>query len=168
VRGLLQESHQNRDTRENTISAERESSNLCPCFYTTKVIKKIMKTTKEKEIRAIRDLIEMDGYFAERFKGDQEKMIENIQKDFPIELGTNFNASAECQQAINDKLMEEHANEIADLVDTLLCVHEKTGNERLYEHAIEKLGMRNVIARKHILGLKITSVEIGFLLHNKN
>lgn len=45
-------------------------------------------TTKEKEINALKVLIGMDGYFAEYFKNDLEKMCENIKNDFPIEVGT--------------------------------------------------------------------------------
>ena len=50
------------------------------------------------------------------------------------------------------------------MCDTMLCVHEQTGNERLYERAVEKLGQKNVIARKHTMGLRITCNEIDFLL----
>jgi hypothetical protein len=53
-----------------------------------------------------------------------------------------------------------------DLIDTFLCAHEETGNQRLYERAVEKIGQKNVIARKRILGLKITGDEIDFLINN--
>ncbi|MDR1883019.1 MAG: hypothetical protein LBR26_09615 [Prevotella sp.] len=125
-----------------------------------------MKATKEQEIKALNALCEMDGYFADYFKGDIKKMVENIKHDFPIEVGTTFNeGKAVLQEAIGD-LVRQRTDEIIDLVDTFLCVHEETGNERLYERAVEKLGMKNVIIRKRDLGLTITSAEIDFLLKN--
>ncbi|MDR1881775.1 MAG: hypothetical protein LBR26_03215 [Prevotella sp.] len=120
--------------------------------------------TKEKEINALKALVKMDGYFAEYFKGDLETMINNINNDFPIEMGIKCTNTIEYFQKRGDDLAVKHANEIIDLVDTLLCVHEETGDERLYERAVEKLGMKNVIARKRIFGLTITNAEIDFLL----
>lgn len=121
-------------------------------------------TTKEKEIKALKALIEMDGYFAEYFKGDLEKMCENIKNDFPIEMGTRINNTVEYMQQRNDETVKKHTLEILDLCDTLLVVHAETGNERLYERAVEKLGQKNVIARKRIIGLDVTGQEIDFLL----
>jgi|GEM_PF-631015 len=123
-------------------------------------------TTKEKEINALKALVKMDGYFAEYFKGDLEVMIKNINNDFPIEMGIKSTNTIEYFQKRNDEMVEKHVLEILDLCDTLLCIHEETGNERLYERAIEKLGRKNVIARKRILGLAVTSDEIDFLLKN--
>ena len=120
--------------------------------------------TKEKEINALKALVEMDGYFAEYFKGDIDTMIMNIKNDHPIDLGMKFNDTIEYFQKRNDETVEKHALEILDLCDTLLCVCEETGNERLYERAVEKLGRKNVIARKRIIGLNITNSEIDFLL----
>lgn len=122
--------------------------------------------TKEKEINAIKTLIGMDGYFAEYFKGDLDIMLENIKNDHPIELGMKFNDTIEYLQQRNDETVKKHTIEILDLCDTLLCVHEETGNERLYERAVEKIGQKNVIARKRILGLNITNPEIDFLITN--
>jgi hypothetical protein len=122
--------------------------------------------TKEQEISAIRALVGMDGYFAEFFGGDLEKMCENIRNDFPIELNTKINGAAEYLQQRNDETVKKHALEILDLVDTFLCVYDETGDKRLYERAVEKIGMRNVIARKRALGLRVTGDEVDFLLNN--
>ncbi|MDR1155835.1 MAG: hypothetical protein LBL04_14105 [Bacteroidales bacterium] len=46
--------------------------------------------TKEKEIAAIKALIDMGGYFAECFESDFEKMAENILNDYAIEMGTRL------------------------------------------------------------------------------
>jgi predicted deacetylase len=128
--------------------------------------KKITNYDKGQEMKAIRHLVEMDGYFAEYFKCDLEKMIENIKNDYPIEMDTKIANTIEYFQKRGDDLVIKHTNEIIDLVDTLLCVHEETGNARLYERAVEKIGRVNVIKRKHVIGLKITCNEIDFLLKN--
>lgn len=55
-------------------------------------------TGKEQEIKALTKLVEMNGYFAEYFKKDLDVMVDNIKKDFPIELGANFNLTREQQE----------------------------------------------------------------------
>jgi hypothetical protein len=112
----------------------------------------------------MKELVEMGGYFAEYFGGDLEKMCENIKNDFPIELGTYFNGKVDYFQQRNEETVKNHALEILDLCDTLLCVHADTNCERLYECAVEKIGRKNGIARKNVLGLPITKSEIDYLL----
>jgi hypothetical protein len=46
-------------------------------------------TSKQEEIAALRALVAMDGYFAETFKDDIEKMCQNIINDFAILAGTH-------------------------------------------------------------------------------
>ena len=121
-------------------------------------------TSQEKEIKALSELIEMNGYFAEYFKRDAETMIENIRNDFPIEMCTSFHTPEEEYQQSKRELVKAHRNEIIDLCDTLLCVNAETGNERLYERAVEKLGLNFVIARKRQLGLELTCSEIDYLI----
>jgi hypothetical protein len=64
-------------------------------------------TTKEKEIDALKALIEMDGYFAEYFKDDFEQMSENIRNDFPIEINTKINGTVEYLQQRNDETVKK-------------------------------------------------------------
>ncbi|MDR0618309.1 MAG: hypothetical protein LBG17_00225 [Bacteroidales bacterium] len=116
-----------------------------------------MKTkTKEEEIAAIKSLIEMDGYFAECFRGDFEKMAENIRKDFPIEMGTHLDTHSE--------LIKKHNKEIEDLCGGLLCLYEKLGDIRIYECVVSQLGRKGAITLKRALRLKITDSEIDFLI----
>jgi hypothetical protein len=124
--------------------------------------------SKEKEIAAIKSLIAMDGYFGEFFKKDFDKMVENIKNDHPIELHTKFNAMYEDLLVTHNNTIAKHKNEIIDLCDTLLCVHEETGNERLYERAVEKLGQNFVIARKRVMGLELSNKEIDYLIAQLN
>jgi len=124
--------------------------------------------TKEKEIAAIKSLVEMDGYFAEYFKRDLDKMVENIRNDHPIELCTQFNAMYEDLQMRHNETIVKHKDEIIDLCDTLLCIHDETGNVRLYERAVEKLGQNFVIVRKRVLGLNLSNKEIDYLIVQLN
>lgn len=121
-------------------------------------------TGKEQEIKALTKLVEMNGYFAEYFKKDLDVMVDNIKKDFPIELGANFNLTREQQEQRERELKKDFYKEIIDLCDTLLCVNAETGNERAYERAVQKLGRRSVISRKRQLGLDITGEEIDYLI----
>ncbi len=113
-------------------------------------------TGKEQEIKALTKLVEMNGCFAEYFKKDLDVMVDNIKKDFPIELGANFNLTRKQQEQRERKLKKDFYKEIIDLFDTLFCVNAETGNERAYERAVQKLGRRSVISRKRQLGLDIT------------
>lgn len=121
-------------------------------------------TGKEQEIKALTKLVEMNGYFADYFKKDLDVMVDNIKKDFPIELGANFNLTREQQEQRERELKKDFYKEIIDLCDTLLCVNAETGNERAYERAVQKLGRRSVISRKRQLGLDITGEEIDYLI----
>lgn len=121
-------------------------------------------TPKEKEIKTLTALVEMDGYFAEFFKIDLETMVTNIRNDFPIELCTKFHLSEDQRQQSERELKSRHRNEIIDLCDTLLCVHAATGHERLYEKAVEKMGINFIIARKRQIGLDLTNAEIDYLI----
>lgn len=121
-------------------------------------------TSKEKEIKALTELVEMDGYFSEYFKNDLETMIGNIRNDFPIELDAKFHITEEQRQQSERESKTAHRNEIIDLCDTLLCINSETGNERAYDRAVEKLGLNFVIARKRQIGLELTSKEIDYLI----
>jgi hypothetical protein len=127
-------------------------------------INKSIMVTKEKEIAAIKSLVAMNGYFAEYFKDDVDKMVENIKNDHPIDFCTQFNAKYEDLQSLHNDTVTKHRDEIIDLCDTLLCVHEETGHARLYGQAVEKLGQNPVIARKHSMGLTLSNSEIDFLM----
>lgn len=121
-------------------------------------------TTKKQEIKALTELVEMNGYFAEYFRADLETMIRNIQNDFPIQLDAKFNVTEEQRQQSERELRKKHRDEVVDLSDTLLRVNAETGNEQAYERAVEKLGIDFVIVRKRQIGLELTSKEIDYLV----
>jgi hypothetical protein len=106
----------------------------------------------------------MDGYFAECFGGDLEKMSENIHNDFPIELDTRIMNHFEHRKQLCENKVTEYKHRIAEICDTMLCVYGETGNRQLYERAIQELGRKNVITKKRILGIKITDEEIDYML----
>jgi hypothetical protein len=127
--------------------------------------KKDMKTaTREQEIKALKALVELNGYLADHFGKDLEKMIGNIRNDFPIETGTKFNDRAE---ALEERIRDDAQScreIIAEMCGTMLVSHEKTGDALLYDQACEKLGMKELIALKRSLGLHVTESEIDYLL----
>lgn len=120
--------------------------------------------TKAQEIKAIEALIEMDGYFAGFFKKDLGQMIENIKNDFPIELDTCFNSAADNEVQKNKELKRQHKEKVYDLCSTLLCAYAETGNERLYEKALQELGINNLIKLKKTIGLKLSDKETDYLI----
>lgn len=121
-------------------------------------------SAKEQEIKAIQALIEMNGYFAEFFKKDSDQMIENIKSDFPIEYDTHFHHGVDEEKQKNKELKKQHEDKVDDLCGTLLCAYEETKNERLYEKALEELGIDNLIKLKRCMGLSLTSKEIDYLV----
>ncbi len=64
---------------------------------------------KETEIKHLRELQHGDTYFAMFFGDDIDKMVQNIQNDFPIELGCKFAAKADALKSSLDKLKESKA-----------------------------------------------------------
>ena len=123
---------------------------------------------KEKEIKIIKDLCEMDGYFAEHFKEDLNKMIENIKNDHPIDLGTKATCIMWDLEKKLEKTIKDHTCEILALCTTMLLAHIESGNERLYVTVVEKIGLKETIALKRALGLNVTNDEIDYLLKQIN
>jgi hypothetical protein len=121
--------------------------------------------TKAEEIKALRALVKMDGYFAEYFKPSLEKMCENIKKDYPIELDTEFNRKAEDLQVEIEKLKGEQENDTIEVCCVLLRAHQLGGNEELYNYAVGKMGRKRVISYRHNLGLYLSKEEIDFLIN---
>jgi hypothetical protein len=125
-------------------------------------------TTKEEEISALRALVSMDGYFAETFGGDVEKMIENIRNDFPIEMDTKITNRADQIKERYEALILRLKEDIMDLCDILLCQHDETDLPELYMCVVEKVGQTKAIIRKRALKLKITDNDVDYLLKEIN
>jgi hypothetical protein len=63
-----------------------------------------MKTTEanEKEISALKNLFEMDGYFNDEFKGMMKQMEDNILNDYPLLCGTKFDCIDKKNEAVDE------------------------------------------------------------------
>lgn len=95
-----------------------------------------MKKDKATEKAALKALFGMNGYFADTFSlNDMNTMLNNIDSDYPLLMGTEFNKKNEeveielnsmkmsysCEANKNYKL----ANEFADLADVSAKAHGK-------------------------------------------
>lgn len=123
-----------------------------------------MGTTKEKEIETLKELVAMDGYFADYFGKDIDQMIRNINNDFPIEIGTEFNSATENKELENKELRKQHRIKISDICKKILCAYAETKCECLYELANQELGLSRVIKLKRVLGLDLSRGEIDYLI----
>jgi tellurite resistance protein len=127
-----------------------------------------MKTTKEQEIQALKALVAMNGYFADFFKGDLDRMVDNIAKDFPIELETGFNHAAECMREQLESAKRAHNAEMLEMADAMLTAPAhgtlEQAEKALYACVASKLGALATIRRKRAHGLKVSTEEVGSLL----
>lgn len=119
--------------------------------------------SKEKEINLLRELVKLDGYFAEFFGKDLDQMIQNIQHDYPIELDTNFNKAAELQELKGREQAVQHKQKCYSLFDTMLVVADETGNRRLKERVIEEIGLSEVVKQKRLIGLEWDAEDKDYL-----
>lgn len=110
---------------------------------------------KAKEIKLLTQLVELGGYFADKFQADLEQMVQNIKNDYPIEFDTNFNAATANLESEIKNLQKSHKEKVYSLCETLLCVQEN-GNEdnRLKERAVQEIGLHEVVKLKRVIGLE--------------
>ena len=122
-----------------------------------------MSYTKEKEIAALKALVEMGGYFADALSEDFEKMKENILNDYPIFCGTNVDKSTETNDAIRG-LKVKHSNETQEIVDGLIRLSESISDYRIPELACNIRGRVFVIERKQAMGIAASKGDVSFLI----
>jgi hypothetical protein len=120
--------------------------------------------TKQDEIKALRALVKMGGYFADAFGDDIELIVDNINKDFAFEASTRLDVTISELRERERELQFEHANEISDICGDLLCIYAKTGANRLYDIAVDKLGQRGVILKKRAMGIALSEKEIEWMI----
>lgn len=142
------------------------------------------ETEVKKEIRLIEELIEMDGYFADSFKGEKEVIISNIKNDYPLLCSTRWD-KAECEwNRLNAKMslieaankayegqLKERCNEIddlhqqkSDMADFLIEQAEKWSASDLRVTAIEMVGKKEYLRRKIEKGFNLWEVDKGMLM----
>jgi hypothetical protein len=122
--------------------------------------------SKQDEIKAIKALVEMDGYFADAFGEDLETIIDNINKDYAFEASTKLDCTITKLKENERELKQIHANEIAGICDDLLYIYTKTGDEQLYDIVLDRLGQKGMILRKRAMGIALSEKEIDYMISN--
>lgn len=128
--------------------------------------------TKKEEIELLTALLDGNGYFAEKFGKDIPVMIENINRDFPIETGTSIIADEVNHIMEKNQLIQKHENEIRqlqkeheaklqDLYLSLLIAND----EALYNKVVADLGIEKTIKLKHQNQLPLSESEISYMVN---
>ncbi|MDR1022605.1 MAG: hypothetical protein LBL94_04965 [Prevotellaceae bacterium] len=126
-------------------------------------------TSKQEEIAALRALVAMDGYFADTFRDDLEKMCQNIITDFNILAGTHVNEEILQLEERAAELEESHERKLFEIADRIIHFHEHHSSDcRVYDIAVSAIGRTGVIRRKRELGLDISNDEADYLLNKLN
>lgn len=128
--------------------------------------------TKKEEIELLTALLDGNGYFAEKFGKDIPVMIENINRDFPIETGTSIIADEVNHIMEKNQLIQKHENEIrqlqkeqeAKLQDLYLSLL-SANNEALYNKVVADLGIEKTIKLKHQNQLPLSESEINYMVN---
>jgi hypothetical protein len=121
-------------------------------------------TTKEQEIKALKALVEMSGYFAEFFGKDIDQMIKNIQADYPIQMCTHFNERAENMQSYYEEADRVRKNKDFDMCCTMLQIYKDTGDDRAYDIVVKHIGRLATIELICDMGYEPSTSDIDFLL----
>lgn len=121
--------------------------------------------TKQEEATAIRAM-KNAPYFSEFFgKGDIEQMAQNVENDFPIQLGCNFNKEVETLEKNIDKLKEEYKDKILGICQQLIKKIDIGFDEGgIYQIVEETIGKDAIIKYKHKEGLDFTDDELNYLV----
>lgn len=128
--------------------------------------------TKNKEIELLLNLLEGNGYFADKFGKDIPVMIENIKKDFPIENGTSIIADEVKHIREKEQLLQNYENEIRQLkkeheakLQELYIFFLKSDDEKMYSKVVADLGIEKTIKLKHHHQLPFTESEINYMVN---
>lgn len=120
--------------------------------------------TKQEEANALRAMKDFP-YFGDFFGLDIELMAQNVENDFPIELGCNFNKKAEVLEQEIAKLKEDHKQEILNICQQLIKKIDMGFDEGgIYEVVEEAIGKDAIIKYKHKEGLEFTNDELDYLV----
>ena len=116
--------------------------------------------TKQDEIKAIRALIDMDGYFADAFKGDTEKMESNILNDFPLLYNTKVNEKPEKLE----ENIRQCNTKIRFLCEHLLRLKNGVDGSVIEDAVLDALGHETTIRLKLKLDIPVSPVDVFYLL----
>lgn len=121
--------------------------------------------TKQEEANALRAM--NDGSYFKDFFGesDIEQMAQNVENDFPIELGCNFNKKAEVLEQEIAKLKEEHKQEILNICQQLIKkIDIGFDEDGIYQVVEETIGKDAIIKYKRKEGLELSEAELDYLV----
>lgn len=120
---------------------------------------------KETEIKHLRALQQGDTYFAQYFGNDVDKMVQNIQNDFPIELGCNFAAKADALQKQLTSLKGQSAQDKFDIAVAIYRELDENLPDSLRQMIAANLGSPiRVIEAKMAADVPPTKEEVAFLI----
>ena len=120
---------------------------------------------KETEIKHLRALQQGDTYFAQFFKNDIDKMVQNITDDFPIELGCKFMTKADSLQSSLDNLRKEVELFKFDLAVTIYREMEDNVPVPIQQWIMDNLGNPlRVIEAKVAANVPPTKEEVEYLI----
>lgn len=120
---------------------------------------------KETEINHLRALQHGDTYFAQFFKNDVDQMVQNIQNDFPIELGCKF---CEKTQALQRTLADYKEKSAQDKFDMAVSIYRELDDsvpDSLKKAIQDSLGSPiRVIEAKIAADVPPTKEEVEYLI----
>lgn len=120
---------------------------------------------KETEIKHLRALQQGDTYFAQFFKSDVDRMVKNIQNDFPIELGCKFVEKASALQSTLEKTKAQDERDKFDLAVVIYRELEDAVSDTLQMAIMDTLGSPiRVIEAKIAADVPPTKEEVEFLI----
>ena len=117
---------------------------------------------KETEINHLRALQHGDTYFAQFFKNDVDQMVQNIQNDFPIELGCKFFEKAQALQRTLADYKEKRAQDKFDMAVSIYRELDDSVPDSL-KKAIQDSPIR-VIEAKIAADVPPTKEEVEYLI----
>lgn len=112
--------------------------------------------TKQEEIKLLRDLTSSDTYFRQYFANDIDKMVSNIDNDFPIELGCSFDASAAALEDKRKSLQAAARQKVLTIAERIMLV---CRDEKVMDVLRDEIGLLQLATIKAKLNIQLTKDE---------
>lgn len=120
--------------------------------------------TKQEEANALRAM-KAGSYFKDFFGPDIELMAQNVENDFPIELGCNFNKKAEVLEQEIERMKKNHWDEILYICQQLIKkIDVGFDEDGIYQVVEETIGKDAIIKYKRKEGLELSEAELDYLV----
>ena len=120
--------------------------------------------SKSAEIRALKALVETEGYFAQWLGQDLNTMIQNITNDFAIESDTvPYNTAVSLQKQYDDMMAAQSEKRVALCVAILALLENAPYNDGLYDLIVDAIGIGTILQIKLSRGYKLRANENSIL-----